>query len=81
MMRDTSTFGPDAEVFNPDRWLGGGGKVEEISAVLDLVFWGSEVEYIGRTVAFMELNKVFVEVREIHSPAQWKKMGSTDDEI
>ncbi|KEZ45720.1 hypothetical protein SAPIO_CDS1503 [Scedosporium apiospermum] len=44
------------------KWLGGGRKVEEMSAVLDLAFGGGEVECVGRTVAFMELNKVFVEL-------------------
>lgn len=56
-------YGTDAEVFRPERWLE--GDAEHQRAMLgtwELVFKYGKWQCLGRTVALMELNKVFVEV-------------------
>jgi cytochrome P450 len=66
MTRDETVFGPDAGVFNPDRWIEAAAKdperYGEMSAVVDLVFGHGKYLCLGKSVALMELNKVFVEV-------------------
>lgn len=66
IQRSKAIFGPDADVFRPERWLGiDSQKHREMINVVELVFgygrWGCS----GKSVAFMELNKVYVEVRAI----------------
>ncbi len=68
MMRDTEVFGPDADVFRPDRWIeaaaakDGGEGYREMCGVVELAFGHGKFECLGKKIAFMELNKVFVEV-------------------
>lgn len=59
-----SLWGPDAESFVPERWLRAPpARAAEMQAVLDLVFGHGKFACLGRTIALMELDKVFVEVR------------------
>ena len=59
-------YGVDAEVFRPERWLeADSGKRFEMERVLDLVFSYGKWQCLGKPVAFMELNKVFIEVSKI----------------
>ncbi|KAI6092290.1 cytochrome P450 [Hypoxylon rubiginosum] len=63
IQRSKAIFGPDADVFRPERWLGiDSQKHREMINVVELVFgygrWGCS----GKSVAFMELNKVYVEL-------------------
>lgn len=67
MMRDAATFGPDADVFRPERWLHNTNPVMEQTVMMAFAA-GSRWECLGRNIAMIELNKVFVEVRE-SSPA------------
>lgn len=57
-------FGEDAELFEPERWLKetDPAKVAYMASVVDLVFSSGKYLCLGKTVALMELNKVFVEV-------------------
>ncbi|KAF6832657.1 benzoate 4-monooxygenase cytochrome p450 [Colletotrichum plurivorum] len=64
VMRDVEVFGPDAEVFRPERWIGvSPDKYRSMEAIVMLDFaGGSRWECLGRNIAMMELNKVFVEL-------------------
>lgn len=64
IFRDKEIFGEDADVFRPERWLKDSAeKIKELEQTLDLVFSFGKYQCLGRNVALMELNKVFVEVR------------------
>lgn len=56
-------FGADAEIFNPGRWLtADAARQAEMSSVVDLVFHYGKWQCLGKTVALMEFNKIFVEL-------------------
>lgn len=58
------TFGEDAEVFRPERWLEATGEtLHRMERSVELVFGSGRYGCLGKSVAFVELNKVFVEVR------------------
>lgn len=60
-----SFWGEDADVFRPERWLEAGSGTErerEMQAVLDLNFGSGKYQCLGKNIANMELNKVFVEI-------------------
>ncbi|KAK3934715.1 cytochrome P450, partial [Diplogelasinospora grovesii] len=63
MMRDRNTFGPDADVFRPERWLEAAkdeARFKEMSNTVELAFGYGKFQCLGKTVAAMELNKVFL---------------------
>lgn len=63
VQRSTATFGQDAEMFRPERWLEAAPeKHKEMTQVVELVFGYGRWMCAGKSVAFMELNKVYVEV-------------------
>lgn len=56
-------FGEDAEMYRPERWLeADGDKLAQMTATVDLVFHYGKYQCLGKTVALMEFNKIFVEV-------------------
>ncbi|KAF9775282.1 hypothetical protein IL306_006650 [Fusarium sp. DS 682] len=56
-------FGPDASLFSPERWLNADPvRVEAMSEVVSLVFSSGKWQCLGKPVAFIELNKIFVEL-------------------
>jgi cytochrome P450 len=62
--RNTEIFGSDPEYFRPERWL---GVSAEEHALMErttdiLVFGYGRYRCLGASVAWMELNKVFVEI-------------------
>ncbi len=64
IMRDEETFAPDPEMFRPERWLGiAEGRHAEMARVVDLVFGSGRFKCLGRSVAWLEMNKIIVEVR------------------
>jgi cytochrome P450 len=71
---DRALFGPDVDVFRPERWLEAEAADEEryreMVAALDLIFGTGKYTCLGKTIAAMELNKVLVEVSEVprHAP-------------
>ncbi|KAK4655302.1 hypothetical protein QC762_0048590 [Podospora pseudocomata] len=65
IFRNQETFGADADVFRPERWLVEMEDVDKKSMefVQGLVFGTSgRFECLGKGIAMLELNKVFVEV-------------------
>ena len=64
MMRRVEIFGTDPEVFRPERWTE--ANEEEYNRMYrtqELVFGTSRHTCLGKNLAMMELDKVFVEVR------------------
>lgn len=56
-------FGQDASIFRPERWLNADPALLEVmSETVSLVFSSGKWQCIGKPVAMMELNKIFVEV-------------------
>ncbi|KAJ0351859.1 hypothetical protein COL154_012767 [Colletotrichum chrysophilum] len=65
LMRSKETFGIDADVFRPERWLEAAADEErfkEMSDVIELAFGYGRFQCLGKTIAYMELNKIFVEL-------------------
>ncbi|SPO01775.1 related to pisatin demethylase (cytochrome P450) [Cephalotrichum gorgonifer] len=58
-----TTFGDDAALFVPERWLeANAARFAEMAGVVDLVFSTGKYKCLGMPVALMELNKIFVEL-------------------
>jgi len=63
VVRDREVFGQEPEFFCPERWLGiSEEEFAKKARVVDLIFGHGKYKCLGRTVAWIELNKVFVEV-------------------
>ena len=66
IFRSKKIWGEDANTFRPERWLEGSPEsIKEHESVLDLIFGGGRWQCLGRKVAQMELNKIFVEVSKL----------------
>ncbi|KAL3292893.1 benzoate 4-monooxygenase cytochrome p450 [Colletotrichum asianum] len=64
VMRQTEVFGADADMFRPERWLGISKeqyRVMDTQVMLDFGV-GSRWECLGKNIAMLELNKVYVEL-------------------
>ncbi|KAK4183986.1 Pisatin demethylase [Podospora australis] len=60
---DKKTYGEDAELYRPERWLDEDeDRVEKMRQTVDMVFHYGKWQCPGRTVALMEFNKIFVEL-------------------
>ncbi|KAK3347287.1 cytochrome P450 [Lasiosphaeria hispida] len=63
LSRNRAVWGNDADVFRPERWLRATpDKLREQEAALDLVFGYGRWQCLGKNIALIELNKVFVEL-------------------
>jgi cytochrome P450 len=63
IFRREDIWGADAGEFRPERWLESEGeKLKEMESALELIFSYGRWQCLGRPVALMELNKVYVEV-------------------
>jgi cytochrome P450 len=63
IFRNKDVFGADAEMFNPERWFEKDeDKLKEMENTADLAFSPGRWKCLGQSIAFIELNKVFVEV-------------------
>ncbi|KAK1980365.1 cytochrome P450 [Colletotrichum cereale] len=63
VFRRPDVWGPDAHVFRPERWLEADAeRLRLMEGTLELVFGYGRWQCLGRSVALMELNKVFVEL-------------------
>lgn len=68
--RSKDVFGPDAHLFRPERWIEAAmsddeGRYKAMMSTTDMVFGYGKFYCMGRNIALMELNKVFVEVGPI----------------
>lgn len=69
IMRAKKYWGEDADVFRPERWLEADpATFEMMTGVLEVLWGAGRYKCLGRTIAQMELNKVFVEVRGFRVP-------------
>lgn len=63
LQRLKAVFGEDAEVFRPERWLIAEAEAHrEMTQVVEMVFGHGRWMCAGKPVAFIELNKIFVQV-------------------
>ncbi|RDW68159.1 hypothetical protein BP6252_09555 [Coleophoma cylindrospora] len=63
MFRNKKIWGEDADVFYPERWLEGPiEKIQAQEATLELIFGYGRWQCLGKSVAMIELNKIFVEL-------------------
>ena len=66
MTRSKETFGPDADVFRPERWVEMANtdpvRYKEWCGTVEVVFGYGRYACLGKTLALMELNKILVEV-------------------
>lgn len=67
ILRDPETFGPDAELFRPVRWL---EDVDEETKkkkdrAHELIFGSGRFLCLGREIAMMHMVKVVIEVRRL----------------
>jgi len=62
--RNRAVFGDDADVFRPERWLEATDRAQraEMRRVAELAFGYGRWGCAGKMIAFLELNKVFVEL-------------------
>lgn len=63
LLRRKDVFGPDSDVFRPERWLDASPEdLQKMETVSDLVWGYGRYVCLGKSVALIELNKIFVEV-------------------
>jgi cytochrome P450 len=68
LMRNKEIFGPDADIFRPERWLASDDTeatqkhMLRMNETLSLVFGYGRFGCLGKVVANMELNKALIEV-------------------
>lgn len=64
LYRNTETFGPDADLFRPERWLEDKDerRLEEMAKTVELVFgWGKNA-CLGKPIAQLEMRKTIAEL-------------------
>ncbi|TVY81737.1 Cytochrome P450 monooxygenase tropD [Lachnellula suecica] len=63
VQRDKKIYGDDSMLFNPDRWLRASGEeLESMERSLALVWGHGKNQCLGKSIALLELNKVFFEL-------------------
>ncbi|KEZ44049.1 hypothetical protein SAPIO_CDS3787 [Scedosporium apiospermum] len=63
LFRNKDIWGEDAAVFRPERWIEGAPeKIREREATLELIFSYGRWQCLGKNIALIELNKVYVEL-------------------
>ena len=63
IMRDPASFGADAEIFRPERWLEAGDqRRKEMEHAWELVWGYGKYKCLGHNIAMMEMGKVIFEV-------------------
>jgi len=63
ILRSTETFGQDSDCFRPERWLEASPEIYTHMERVGELIWGyGKYKCLGRNVALMELNKIFVEL-------------------
>lgn len=76
-------FGEDADLFRPERWLEAKGEtLAKMMSTEELIFHYGKYQCLGKSVALMELNKIYVEVStllvfNIFRGVVWTNPGSS----
>ncbi|KAI9148340.1 Cytochrome P450 monooxygenase aba1 [Paramyrothecium foliicola] len=71
LLRSQSLFGADADVYRPERFMDLGTKERrEMERNVELAFGSGQWQCVGKSIAFMELNKVVFEVSLISFHSQ-----------
>ncbi|KDN67099.1 putative cytochrome P450 [Colletotrichum sublineola] len=71
IFRRSDIWGADSHLFRPERWLEADAEgLRLMEGTLELVFGYGKWQCLGRNVALMELNKVFVEVSCANGPSR-----------
>ncbi|KAF2132268.1 cytochrome P450 [Dothidotthia symphoricarpi CBS 119687] len=55
-------FGADVEVFRPERWMEADANVPKMEQNLDLLFGHGRWGCLGKPIAYMQMNKIYVEM-------------------
>lgn len=72
-------YGLDADMFRPDRWIEASPeRFAMMSSTVDLVFHYGKYQCLGKSVALMEFNKVFVEVNVVLNLCYWTAADNYD---
>lgn len=67
--RSKAVWGPDADVFRPERWLDAtGDRLKEMTDAVDTHFGYGKYSCLGKPIAMMELHKAVFEVRYVLQP-------------
>ncbi|KAJ2987678.1 hypothetical protein NUW58_g4373 [Xylaria curta] len=83
MMRNKEVFGHDADIFRPERFLDDEHKAAYMRKVTDLAFGAGRFMCLGKALALIEMNKIFVELLrnfdiQTASPERpWQRTGYT----
>lgn len=73
LMRNEKVWGDDAKLFRPERWLEGNPEdIRQKEIDVEMVFGYGKYQCLGKNVAYLELNKIFVEVR---LPIMFRRSG------
>lgn len=63
MQQSKEIFGPDYQLFRPERWLGQTPeRLRELTTTTEMIFGAGRWACLGKSVAFTQLNKVIFEV-------------------
>lgn len=63
LQRRRDVYGEDAEIFRPERWLEATEEqLQKMNKLHSLIFGYGRFSCLGKSIAMIELNKVFVEV-------------------
>ena len=63
VMRSKKIWGSDADAFRPERWLeADAAQAKEMNMVVDLAFGFGKYQCLGKPIALMQINKIFVEL-------------------
>ncbi|KAI1770582.1 cytochrome P450 [Hypoxylon cercidicola] len=84
IQRSKEVFGQDSDVFRPERWLDiSDEKYREMSQTVNQVFGWGRWQCLGKPVAMLELNKIFVELLRyfdfelVNPQSPWKSIDYT----
>jgi cytochrome P450 len=70
-------FGEDADLFRPERWLEAKGEqLAQMTSTADLIFHYGKFQCLGKPVALMELNKIYVEVSTCSAASRYELTGN-----
>lgn len=63
IMKSEKTWGSDAKMFRPERWLEGSAEDRQRKDIdIEMCFGYGKYQCLGKNIAIIELNKVYVEV-------------------